>query len=61
MQDPAPGGAQAKGGSAAAPGRIRTGALDRVFYSVAVVSCLQEAGIQWLMPRPNTPHVKDAP
>lgn len=32
--------------------------LDRGFYSTAVISCLQEAGIDWIMPCPNTPHVK---
>ena len=34
--------------------------LDRGFYSAAVISCLQEAGIDWIMPCPNTPHVKDS-
>ena len=33
--------------------------LDRGFYSTAVISCLQEADFDWIMPCPNTPHVKD--
>ena len=34
--------------------------LDRGFYSTAVVSCLQKADLKWIMPCPNTPHVKDS-
>ena len=40
--------------------RIGVLTLDRGFYSTAVVSCLQKADLRWIMPCPNTPHVKDA-
>ncbi len=40
--------------------RIGVLTLDRGFYSTAVISCLQKAGFKWIMPCPNTPHVKDA-
>ena len=40
--------------------RIGVLTLDLGFYSTAVVSCLQKADLKWIMPCPNTPHVKDA-
>ena len=34
--------------------------LDRGFYSTDIFSYLQSSGHDWLMPCPNSPHVKDA-